>query len=80
MERWAVLNRSDSRLDGYCEHPEYDGTGFKLFRTRKAARAFIKERYGYIAKRPDLRAEPHGWLMPQAVRVSVTLKVLEAGK
>lgn len=45
-----------------------------LFTTRKEARAWIEENYGYIRTRPDLRAAPHGWRMPQAVLVTVTLK------
>lgn len=45
-----------------------------LFRTRKEARAWIEANYGYIRTRPDLRAAPHGWRMPQAVLVTVTLK------
>lgn len=44
-----------------------------LFRTRSTARAWIEEHYGYIARRPDLRKEPHGWRTPQAVRVIVTI-------
>lgn len=42
-----------------------------LFHTRRQAREFIKEAYGYIAQREDLKAEPHGWRMPQAVKVKV---------
>ena len=43
-----------------------------LFRTRREAREYINEKYGYIRTRKDLRAEPHFWRMPRAVRVSVT--------
>jgi len=42
-----------------------------LFRTRQAAREWIKTKYGYIAERPDLQAEPHGWRMPKAVKVKI---------
>jgi hypothetical protein len=42
-----------------------------LFRTRREARAWIEREYGYIRRRPDLRAEPHGWRMPVAVRVEI---------
>lgn len=52
-------------------HPE-PGPGFyRLFRTRRACRAYIEERYGYIRRRPDLKAEPFKWRMPRAVRVEV---------
>jgi hypothetical protein len=43
----------------------------RLFRTRHDCRAFIEERYGYIRTRSDLRREPHGWMVPRAVRVEV---------
>jgi len=46
-----------------------------LFRTRKVAVLWIREKFGYIAKRPDLRAWPHGWRMPLPVRVSVSAKL-----
>jgi hypothetical protein len=42
-----------------------------LFLTKAEATAYANERYGYIKTRPDLRAEPHGWRMPQPVRVAV---------
>jgi hypothetical protein len=35
---------------------------------------YAEEKWGYIKKRDDLRAEPHGWRMPRAVRVTVTIK------
>lgn len=47
------------------------------FKTRTAAAAFIADRYGYIAKRKDLREEPHGWRMPVPVRVRITVEVIE---
>jgi hypothetical protein len=45
-----------------------------IFPTRREAREWIKAKYGYIAERPDLRAEPHGWRVPTAVRVDVLAK------
>ncbi len=45
-----------------------------LFRTRAECRAWIDEHYGYIRTRADLRAEPHGWRMPRAVKVRVVLE------
>lgn len=74
-KRWAVQWYSRNRLDGVTRHWEWDyERGPVLFHTRAAARAFIREKYGYIATRPDLRAEPHGWRVPRAIRVSVVLK------
>ena len=45
-----------------------------LFYTRRACRDFIDQEYGYIKTRPDLKAAPHFWKMPQAVKVAVILK------
>jgi hypothetical protein len=47
--------------------------GLLLFKTRKECRSWIKGTLGYIAKRKDLRVEPHGWKVPKAVRVRVTI-------
>ena len=58
-------------MDGLSEHLIWDGGIPALFRDRKSAKAFIKSKYGYIMRRPDLRAEPHGWRLPMAVRVVV---------
>jgi hypothetical protein len=70
---WAGLWRSHNQVDGYREHVLYEDCLPKLFRTRADCRAFIQERYGYIAERPDLRREPHGWRMPIPVRVSLSV-------
>lgn len=72
--RWAVRWRSVSRLDGVTEHWCWDYCKPALFMTRREARAYIKQEYGYIAERPDLRGEPHGWRMPRAVKVRVILE------
>lgn len=40
-----------------------------LFRTRREARAYATQRYGYIKQRPDLQAAPHHWQMPLPVKV-----------
>lgn len=81
---WAIKCVSDSPLDGHREYfagaagvvkpREVSGCRWLLFRTRDAARDYIKSRYGYIAKRKDLREPPHCWRMPQAVKVEVILR------
>lgn len=68
---WGVLWRSKNSLDGTTEHIMCDGGLPKLFRTRKQARQWIDAEYGYIMRRPDLRAKQHGWRLPLAVRVVV---------
>lgn len=45
-----------------------------LFKTRKAAREYAAEHFGYIPKRADLRKPPHNWRMPRAIRVAVQLE------
>ena len=76
---WGVLWRSDNLVDRRTEHlmgtPEL---GLPvMFKTRRECREHIEARYGYIRGRKDLRAEPHGWLMPKAVKVTVTVEVSE---
>jgi hypothetical protein len=71
--KWAVQWSSRSRLDGDSRHFMWDDGKPLLFRTRRAARERIRAVWGYIKNRPDLRAEPHGWRMPRAVRVYVVL-------
>jgi hypothetical protein len=75
MMAWAVEWHSRNRLDGDRRNlqwsPEPGPGDYRLFRTRAACRAYIEERYGYIRERDDLRREPLGWRMPQAVRVSI---------
>lgn len=76
IEAWGILWRSENRLDGRIERLMGDpGHACRrlLFRSRSEARKFIADRYGYIKERPDLRAEPHGWRMPLAVRVRVII-------
>jgi hypothetical protein len=70
--RWGAEWRQRNRLDGetrylICRTDLMPA----LFRTRREARALIEREYGFIRHRPDLRAEPHGWRMPVAVRVEI---------
>jgi len=72
--RWAILFRSESRLDGKKAKVGWDRGEPLLFHTRSSARKAIAERYGYLRHRPDLRREPHGWRMPAAVKVRVLIE------
>lgn len=67
MKAWGVLWRSCNHLSGKTEHLMWT----PLFRTRKECRAYIEAEFGYFRTRPDLKYEPHGWRMPEAVRVEV---------
>ena len=84
---WAIKHRSNNRLDGdrsflqgryfygVPKVPEFlEGYSRMVFKTRRQAREFITDHYGYIRRRPDLRAEPHGWKMPVPVKVTVYLR------
>lgn len=68
---WGLLWRSKNRLSGVSEHLLYENCLPLLFATKKEARAYAERNYGYIKTRPDLRQEPHGWRMPEPVRVAV---------
>ena len=71
-ERWAALWRSKNLLDGERKHIiNKDDFLPALFRTRREAREFIDQEYGYIRTRRDLREEPHGWKIPIPVRVKI---------
>jgi len=70
MSFWVVWWASHNRLDGWKRFILWDDDP-RLFRTRREAREFIEQRYGYIRNRADLRAEPHGWRVPRAVKVEV---------
>lgn len=72
---WAVEHHHTNLLDGDRRYLEgCPDLGYaRTFRTRKSARKYIEDRHGYIRRRPDLQAEPFGWRVPQAVRVSVLI-------
>ena len=83
---WAIQWTRDCRLDGFRQFltgmaglsPAPDhlaGYTILVFKSRAAALAHIETYYAYLRKRPDLRGEPHGWRMPKAVRVNVTIAI-----
>lgn len=69
-QSWAVFFRSANALDGYREYLVRGSHGHPmLFHTRAEAREFRDRVYGYLRDRPDLKAEPHGWLWPSVRKV-----------
>ena len=72
MNLWAALWWQRDSLDGNYEHIMNEDCLPKLFRTRRECRTWIKENYGYIKNRPDLRKYPHGWRLPKAIKVKIT--------
>ena len=79
QRRWAIMWRSRCRLDGDSRYlicaPE-SGTPL-IFKTRHEARTYRDETFGYIKDRDDLKAEPHGWKLPQVVKVLVSVNVIQ---
>jgi hypothetical protein len=75
--RWGVLWRTGKEsIDGPHEYIVGDfPRPTHCFLSRREARAFIKEKWGYIAARPDLRKAPHGWRVPTPVRVRITVEI-----
>jgi hypothetical protein len=78
---WAARWYSKSELNGVHQYLMLGAVdSLRLFHTRRACREWIKRDNGYIAKRKDLRTEPHGWRVPTAVRVKVTIEEAARGK
>jgi hypothetical protein len=71
---WGALRRSENKLDGVREHLVFEDCLPVLFKTRREAREYIEDTYGYLRNRPDLQAEPFGWKMPKPVRVRIGLE------
>lgn len=69
---WSLKWRSENRLDGKCEYL----MASVRFDTRRQAREYLSETYGYLRDRPDLTREPHGWKMPKVVKVRVVVEEL----
>jgi len=75
--RWGVEWHSQNALDGVSRHLMFmEPNRPALFGTRREAREWISEKYGYIRLRRDLREEPHGWRLPRAVRVQLTFSIV----
>ena len=72
---WGIKWVSDSRLDGHTEYICGTLTGWEVFRTRAEARSFRNSHYGYIRDRPDLKAEPFGWKLPQVIKVIISIRI-----
>lgn len=78
--KWGLLWRSDNRLDGSTRNIMGKAGVPFIFQTRREARAFAEEHYGYIRQRPDLKGEPHGWRMPLPIRISISTAHLTSRK
>jgi len=70
--RWALRWRSKNDT----EYIIFENCLPKFFLTRKAARHYANEKYGYIKTRKDLRQEPHWWRFPRAIKVRIKIEQL----
>ncbi len=83
IPRWAVLFRQKRPWEdgGYHEHLIRDRLDdmnrVKLFRTRREARDWARKHYGYISRRPDLKAAPHHWLPVKVVKITTQTLIYE---
>ncbi len=70
---WGAIWNQKTKLGGAQHHIIHHNYLPALFTTKKEAKEFIKHHYGYIAKRKDLRHEPHGWRMPKIVKLKISV-------
>ena len=76
LRAWAVEGHIRNRSDGDRRDLVWNRTDrFRVFETRRECRAYIEGDWGFLRTRPDLRAEPHGWRIPRAVRVTVNREI-----
>lgn len=75
---WVGQWYSHNRLDGVTRHILCENLLPALFRTRRECREYIKGKYGYIKNREDLKAEPHGWRLPRAIKVKLVVTEVES--
>ena len=73
-EIWGAQWNSKNLLDGERSYLLHENLLPVMFKTKYKCNEWIKNKYGYIAKRKDLRAEPHGWRMPKPVKLDIKIK------
>lgn len=73
---WAITWISNS-VTGKDRHLLWADGRPVFFETKEKAKTFIKQRYGYIKDRKDLRQEPHMWRMPRPVKAILSLKEIK---
>ncbi len=71
---WGIEWHSKNKLDGNQRVIMWEDCKPLMFPTRQLARDYIVRKFGYIRHRADLRREPHGWRVPQAVRIKLTVR------
>jgi len=68
---WGLMAGADNRLDGRRRNLVHQDCMPKLFTTRQKAIDYREQVYGYMRKRHDLKAEPHGWIYPRPVKIYI---------
>jgi len=75
--KWTLLwSDREYSMKIVGKHFEFKNCLPKLFNSRREARHYSQEKYGYIKERKDLRSYPHFWRMPNVVKVCVTVDEL----
>ena len=80
IERWGLEWYSRNKVDGETRQVMFSNGTPLMFKTRRQAREYANERYGYIKTRQGLRRGPHGWRMPRAKRMTITMEMEPKGE
>jgi len=78
MTRWAGLWRSGKSRE--TQHFLFEDCRLVVYGTRREMREYIHQKYGYIVKRKDLRADPHWWTLPIPVKVKIAIAIQSTPK
>lgn len=73
IQRWGVLFVYKNKIDGAKKYIDFENYAPVFFFTKQEAIQYIKMKYGYIAKRKDLRQEPYKWRMPKPIKLKITM-------
>ena len=76
MTRWVAIFRSWNADGSLYEHVIFDDCTPRLFGTRREAREWIEEKYGYIKVRRDLRVAPNRWRFPRTAKAVISIKTI----
>jgi len=74
---WGIQWHSKNKRSGEQRYLLWQGGRPLIFETRTKAREHVREVYGYLKHRKDLRSEPHGWHIPKVLRVTVSVEELK---
>lgn len=78
--RWGALWHTKNKLSGVRKHIIFENCLPVMFVTKREIKAYIKEKYGYIATRKDLRVEPHCWRVPKPIKLKISVSKMRVVK